>query len=192
MATIRKPLQRQLLVAWQRTISEHYLNRQINSERSLQASLWSNLVNELPNSRRTFIEPRIYSNRKSEIPRLYPDLLVCDSRNVIAVIELKYSPKILPSYEKDLKTLKWIAANKAKLHVENSRFLGSSTAPERYTFADKVLFVWAGIHRQPASSYKEPDADLFSKSIRVLANSYVQLHAETARTQEPTVFLKSK
>jgi len=192
MATIRKPLQRQLLAAWQRTISEHYLNQQINSERSLQASLWSNLVKELPSSRRTFIEPRIHSNRTSKIPRRYPDLLVCDSRNVIAVIELKYSPKILPNYEKDLKTLKWIATNKPTLHVENNRFLGSSTSRERYNFSDKVLFVWAGIHRQPKASYREPDADLFSKSIRVLANCFVQLHAETAHTKEPSVFLKSQ
>ncbi|QEG24765.1 hypothetical protein MFFC18_46880 [Mariniblastus fucicola] len=86
---IRAPFRKQLITAWKRTIEKHYKNCLINSERSVRASLWAHLVEELPDNRCTFIEPRIRADDGNSIPRIYPDLVVCNSKSVIAVVELK-------------------------------------------------------------------------------------------------------
>ena len=59
--TKRRPFLNQLRIAWDASVLKHYRTRQINSERTLQASLWANLIAELPANRRTFIERQIRS-----------------------------------------------------------------------------------------------------------------------------------
>ena len=184
--TVRRPLQNQLLNAWQTSITEHYLTRQINSERSLQASLWANLITLLPNSRRTFIEPRIYCDGGMQIPKLYPDLGVCNSRSVIAVIELKYTPRVNPQFKKDLRTLELLATNGASLYVENSRYLGNDCRTRRYMFANNVLFGWASIHRLQTPHVNAKSLAMNHPS---LSNRFAVLHAETAPDEKPVVGL---
>ena len=180
--TIRRPLQTQLLKAWRTAISEHYTSCQINSERSLQASLWGNLIAELPPSRRTFIEPRIHCETDTAIPKLFPDLIVCNSRSVIAVIELKYTPRMNPQFKKDLRTLNWLATNKSTLYVENTRYLGQNKRQHRYVLADHVLFGWASVHK-----FQNPhrDARNLASDYPALSNCFVELHAETKADSDP-------
>lgn len=180
---IRRPLQLQLLAAWRNTIENHYDKCLLNSERSLQASFWSHIVAELPNNRRTFIEPRIKHHRGPAIPRIYPDILVCNSQTVIAVIEIKYTPKTPPQFKKDINTLNWVAKNKSRLYVENNRYQGDASETEWYDFADNTLFVWAGVHRP-----RENPGTLFQGVQKTLRKALMQLHAETG---DSTVVVRS-
>lgn len=182
--TIRRPLLNQLYKAWKKTISKHYKNCQINSERSLQASLWSHLVHELPHNRRTFIEPRIFSESRKAPPRLYPDLVVCNSNKVIAVVEIKYTPRVDPQYEKDRETLGWISDHRSTLYVVNSRYRGDTSMRQRFDFADDVLFVWASIHRLPTTAL---NAKEFTEKYTSLMNSFVLIQAETQADEKPIV-----
>ena len=166
-------------------IAGHYSLRQINSERSLQASFWAHLITKLPKTRRTFIEPRICSDR-DVIPKLYPDLIICNSQSVIAVIELKYTPRVNPRFKKDLRTLNRLATLKSSLYVENVRYLGSGDPKRRYSFADNVLFGWASVHKLQ-SSHRE--AKSLAIDYPALSNCFVELHCETKDGEDPLVGL---
>lgn len=81
---------KQVREAWRQSITIDYALQRINSERSLQASLWSNLNAQLaPRSRRMFIEPCMSASGSTKQLQ-YPDLVICNSREVIGIIELKY------------------------------------------------------------------------------------------------------
>ena len=180
----RVPFRTQLLKAWRNSVFNHYRDCLINSERSLQASLWSNLLSELPSNRRTFIEPRIRCDSHNPIPRIYPDLIVCNSRSVIATIELKYTPRTNPRYSKDLRTLNWIAENKSNLYVENERYSGKTPLTKRYPFAKNTLFIWASIHKRPRSPI---NAATLAVAYPSLANCFVEFHAETNQNGDPII-----
>ena len=98
----RRLLKAQILEAWSECITGDYARQRINSERSLQASLWSELNDRLDErTRRMFIEPRLScetekSPRRDNTVR-YPDLVVCNTRSVIGIIELKYRPRAKPA-----------------------------------------------------------------------------------------------
>jgi hypothetical protein len=84
----RALLRLQIVKAWRLTICKDYAAERINSERSLQAALWSRLNTTLseklpPKSRRMFIEPRMTVAGKA----LYPDIVICNTRQVIGIIE---------------------------------------------------------------------------------------------------------
>jgi hypothetical protein len=190
--TVRRPLQRQIFDAWRRSIDEDYCNQRINSERSLQASFWSRLNQILPaETRRMFIEPRLTLTIKGRKQRLYPDIVICNTNQAIAVIEIKYQPRIPPTYDKDIDSLRMIAANRRKLFVSNTRFRGPASDPKEYGFAEPVLFVWAGVHRQPNVSHNSPDVPLFSRSAKKLAGCFLELHAETTSAEKPHVFKRT-
>ncbi len=126
--------------AWKDCVEDYKLHR-INSERSLQASLWSKLVTELSLDKYPiFIEPGLKIKGKGKV---FPDIVVCDDKSVIGIIELKYQPRALPGWEKDIDTLNWIHQHREKLIYKHRRHEG----PEReFTIGEDVLYVWAGIH----------------------------------------------
>ncbi len=191
--TVRKPLQQQLFDAWRQSIENDYCNQRINSERSLQASFWAHLNSTLPaNTRRMFIEPRFTVAVKQQRKRLYPDIVICNTKEVIAVVEIKYQPRVLPSYRKDLKTLQTLAKYREQKHVyvTNVRYRGSDADAKKYRFSDRVLFVWAGVHRPPTESYDSPNVPLLSCGFKKLDGCFLQLHAETAPTRPPKVFAR--
>jgi hypothetical protein len=190
--TARKPLQKQLLVAWRRSIRNDYCNQRINSERSLQASFWAQLNRTLPaGTRRMFIEPCLVVTVKRRRTLLYPDIVICNTRQVIAVVEIKYQPRVLPSHDKDLKTLRTIAAYRDQLHVSNARFRGPVADSKEYPFSNHVVFVWAGVHRVPKISYESRDVPMLSEGVEELAGCFLQLHAETDRMEKPKVFART-
>src|SRR5574339_1190948 len=100
--TNRSKLRQQITEAWCKSIKVDYTAQRINSERSLQASVWANLNAILPSStRRMFIEACM-SVQGSERQVRFPDIVICNTREVIGIIELKYQPRGKPSWQKDL------------------------------------------------------------------------------------------
>jgi len=190
--TARMPLRRQLFLAWRRSIRRDYCSQRINSERSLQASFWSQLNRVLPtDTRRMFIEPRFVVTVEGHPKVFYPDLVICNTRRVIAVIELKYQPRVLPSHDKDFETLRTIAEYRDQLQVSNARFHGPVADAKDYSFSEHVLFVWAGVHRRPKSfSYESNDVPMLSANVESLRGCFLQLHAETNRSASPNVFIR--
>ena len=166
-------MQTQLLDAWDSTIRDYYESQLLNSERSLQAAFWANLSKHSNTNRRTFIEPKFRANRGPEIRRIFPDIVVCNTRSIIAVIELKYMPKRLPNYKKDIANLNWIGRNRGRLYVENKRFYGDAEI-RKYHFSTQTLFIWAGIHRER----ENPDG-LFTGVSNNIRGTFIQFHAET-------------
>jgi hypothetical protein len=139
----RTMLRTQIDEAWLACIAEDYNRQRINSERSLQASFWSQLNKRLhTETRRMFIEPGM----KSESDTRYPDIVICNTEKVIAIIELKYTPRAIPNWQSDLETFDWVVKHLGEITVSNKRFRGAAVDDHEYKLADDLVFVWAGIH----------------------------------------------
>ncbi|MCA9270458.1 MAG: hypothetical protein KDA41_18380 [Planctomycetales bacterium] len=188
---MRGALRSQLWDAWSQAITNDYVRRRINSERSLQASLWSQLNCILPDTRRMFVEPRVALRTGGAVRRFYPDIVICSALQVIAVVELKYQPRGKPSYRKDLNTLQFISANRAKLFVSNPRYLGERAAVKKYGFSKRTLFVWAGVHREEDSTGDIIDLPPLNAGIRELAGCFLELHAVTSSADAPRVIARA-
>jgi hypothetical protein len=177
---VRPLLRRQITEAWRQSISTDYAAQRINSERSLQASVWANLNALLPqNTRRTFIEPRMSipgSNRQSRIP----DIVICNSREVIGIVELKYQPRGKPSWNKDLATFHWVTENRDRISISNSRFRGVGIDARSYPLSKTILYVWAGVHAACA-------LDPRSHITPAVSQCFLALHAETQHGQAASI-----
>jgi hypothetical protein len=175
--TSRALLRSQIRKAWRQTINEDYMAERINSERSLQAAFWSRLNQILPSkTRRTFIEPRLFAIGKPRAAK-YPDIVICNSREVIGIIELKYQPRGRPSWDKDLTTFRWIAKSKTHISVSNERFRGVTAGTREYRIAKHILYVWAGVHADSQSDLR-PD-------LGKLASHFMPLRAATRDDHPP-------
>ncbi len=117
----RNLIRNQIRQAWDLTIDDEYEKVLINSERGLQTYFCMHLLNIFKDEgvqRRIFIEPNL---KIGEMIR-YPDLVVCNTREVIAVIELKYTPRALPRTAKDFETLRWVSEADGEAIIANERF----------------------------------------------------------------------
>lgn len=180
----RSLIKSEILQAWSDSVWSDYCNQRINSERSLQASFWGHLNDQLSKNRRLFIEPGMSIHTKASVKKLIPDIVVCNSKEVIAVIELKYLPRAQPRYKKDINTLSLIAQNKKGISISNERFRGKEKDSNCYTLASNVLFVWAGIH---AEERDEPEM-LYSTGHAALDDCFLELHAVTRKDRQPEVY----
>ena len=144
----RNPLKYIIVEAWQDCIDSDYLKQRINSERSLQASFWAQLNNKLPPTRRIFIEPPMMIKTQNGIKRVIPDIVICNTKEVISIIELKYLPRGQPKFRKDIESLALISKKRKQISISNSRFRGTETDSKAYKLSNNILFVWAGIHAQ--------------------------------------------
>lgn len=183
----RRLLIRQIRSAWRSCISTDYNRRRINSERSLQASFWAALNRRLPENRLIFIEPRISIEGR---PVICPDILICNSKQIIAVIELKYQPRVPPSYVKDLTSLATIAKARSEVLVRNDRYLGEDSVAKEYRVAKHTLFVWAGIHADQRSKSVVP-VPMFCDGKKCLDGCYLELHAATRVDAAPEVYWRA-
>src|SRR5512139_4141744 len=113
-----------IIDAWRSCITDDYCRQRINSERSLQASLWARLNERLSAHRRMFIEPHVAVRTENGTVSLLPDLVICNSRQVIGVIELKYQPRTTPSYAKDINSLATLATHREGITFQNERYRG--------------------------------------------------------------------
>lgn len=176
----RSLLKKQIREAWRQSISVDYAAQRINSERSLQASLWSNLNAILaPKTRRMFIEPCMSVPGLGKQVR-YPDLVVCNSKEVIGIIELKYLPRARPQWQKDVDTFHFLATHRKTITISNSRFRGVAADAHFYPLASDVLFVWAGVHA-PCDLVLKEHVD------PKLAPHFMALHAETQLSGVPNL-----
>lgn len=174
----RSPLRKQIEDAWESVISDVYPQRLINSERGLQIFFCHALLNALDETnRRLFVEPTFTD--VSDKQQRTPDILICNTRQIIAVIELKYQPRVPASWQKDMKTLDWFASQSGELRLSNDRFLGPTTgAPKSYSLADDAVLCWAGLYRTPL--VQTPPTE----NIRA---RFLGLHAVTSTDEVPVV-----
>lgn len=153
--TSRSLLRNQLQAAWSHTIEAHYQKQRINSERGLQAFFCSSLLDQfdekgMSHRRRIFVEPRLVVG-KHELARK-PDVLICNTRSIIGIVELKYIPRGYPRIAKDLETLEQIARNPEGIRVQNNRYLGPRRDGKAYPLGPNPVLCWAGIHRPMSKS----------------------------------------
>jgi hypothetical protein len=182
---IRKSLCGHLIAAWQEVATVDYVRQRINSERSLQAAFWARLNARLPSQFRMFIEPHFFM--KDANIRCIPDIVICNRRSIVVVIELKYRPRGPAAFRKDIRTLDLLARMGDSLVLSNSRFRGPQVNGREYCFAAKTLFAWGGFHRPPkGTSYKNlpPITDGYVS----LTGRFLQLHAETRPDDCPIVY----
>ncbi|CAJ7271002.1 Uncharacterised protein [Burkholderia pseudomallei] len=207
-------LKNQLINAWTECVKYDYPTGVINGERALQACLYHRLINDfkangMENCRRIFIEPTI--DVKGRTSRRIPDMMICDTNNVIAIFELKFHPRVTLSgrfgdalrggVEKDLDTLLSIAqdlngvsakpqADASHIEVSNERYLGVSGASKAYGLASNLMLVWAGIYkrsdRSDASS-TERLARVFDDAGVTIQGGFLELHAQTQEEAHPVL-----
>ena len=188
----RRLLKSQIIAAWHQCIAEDYRVQRINSERSLQASLWSRLNSLLSKNRRMFIEPCIVIRTGMGTLRVFPDLVICSSKEVIGVLELKYKPRAAPEYKKDIATLSLIAEHRESTAVSNQRFRGQPIDETIYCLSKHILFVWAGVHAITNSTNKENiNSPLYSAGYNELQGCFLELHAETSINSVPKIYVRS-
>jgi len=180
----RSTLKNIIIDSWCQCIESHYSMQRINSERSLQASLWTHLDANLPKTRRMFIEPGVHIEKHDGSKRVYPDLAICNTKEVIAIIELKYQPRAQPTYRKDIASLNMLSRYRKKLRLSNTRFRGTESDAREYSFSSNMLFVWAGIH----GKLKQPQEYQYRRGMRYLGKGYVELHAETSHDAPPCIY----
>ena len=182
----RAILKQQLCEAWTAAIQRDYHRQRINSERSLQASLWSQLNSILsPKSRRMFIEPTLTAtspNIENQLTResRIPDLVICNTKEVIGVVEIKYIPRVRPNWRKDLDTFSWINKHRDQFAIRNKRHRGVANDDRKYRLSKDVLFVWAGVH-------SEEDVDLSQHIDHELAKHFLEMHAVTRAGKDPVL-----
>ncbi|MDX1946008.1 MAG: hypothetical protein SFU86_11475 [Pirellulaceae bacterium] len=142
----RRLLRDNLIRAWHATITRAYAGQFINSERGLQVHFCIELLKEFRRrrvSRRLFIEPTLQFVDK--VMRT-PDLLICNTKQIIGVVEFKYCPRARPKTGKDLKTLARIRDTTGVISIQNERYLGEGKL-RQYSVAEDAVFCWAGVYR---------------------------------------------
>lgn len=170
--------------AWADTIRSAYLDQVISSERALQVHFTARLMDlfwEDSVKRRVFVEPKMQLDTGA---RVHPDLLICNSRSIIGVVELKYQPKIRPQYEKDFATFESLAAEGTNIRIENRRFRGPEGGGGRFALSADAMYVWAGVYRGPVRDIPGFETDIGPKQLLVL-------HAATSARDAPKITARS-
>jgi hypothetical protein len=179
--TRRKLLRKHILNAWRETIEDHYSQRLINSERGLQIYFCAALLHQFAGDgvqRRIFVEPRI--STKGAPGSVYPDIVVCNTRQIISVIELKYLPRSRPMYRKDLQSLATVAGNAGGVILSNNRYLGIEIKNHPYTLATDAVLCWGGV-------YRGRQFDLADEISPELKSRFLQLNALTSDGHQPII-----
>ncbi len=187
----RKLLRTLISDAWEECIIADYCKQRINSERSLQASLWSHISKKLNDNRRLFIEPGIRVKIDGCRKIIRPDFVITHHTMVIGVIEIKYSPRGKPNYHKDIESLATLAENRDRIVMNNIRYRGNVSERTQYTLSKNVLFVWAGVHAETNINDRNKLTPDFASEYPELRGCYLELHAETRYHDDPVIFSRS-
>lgn len=178
-------LRRQMRRAWVDTIRSAYLDQVISSERALQVHFAARLMDifwEDGVKRRVFVEPNM---RLDSGARVHPDLLICNARAIIGVVELKYQPRMRPQYQKDFATFESLAAHGTGIEIDNRRYRGPDGGGGRFTLSANAMFVWAGVYRGPVQSIPQQ----LAQSLRL--QTLLVLHAASRPDDEPELVVMS-
>ena len=173
----RLPLKNQLLNAWQKTIEGAYQEPSINSEHGLQFHFLKKLEEYFKvdsTSRKVFIEPKVIAGKL-----LYPDVVICNSRQIIGVVELKYLPRARPKFQKDIETLSQIAQNSQQVTVACHRYLGNRSNEKNYTLAKDAVLCWAGVYTGSTVEIERPS--------EISQKQFLLLHARTQENAPPKI-----
>ncbi len=138
----RPKLRAHLSEAWGDTLKA-YEERLINSEHALQVHFCIALAKrfEAGPDRRIFVEPKV----KFSDAYCFPDLLIAGRDRIIAVVELKYTPRGKPSLEKDFGTLARFCDGDHEVMIINERYRGPAKA-KSYPIADDAFLCWGAIY----------------------------------------------
>lgn len=147
----RNPLRGHLIKAWHETLMHAYCEQLINTERGLQVHFCMALLPllEKHGPRKLFVEPHVRVGKGVCIP----DLVICNNRQVIGIVELKYKPRAKATkalYDKDVGTLKALMTprdDEEEVVIENKRYLGAGKGGKAYTIAKDAVLCWAGVYR---------------------------------------------
>ena len=174
-------LRRQIRKTWADTIRSAYMDQVISSERALQVHFASRLMDIFCNdgvNRRVFVEPLMQLETGN---RVHPDLLICNSRSIIGVVELKYLPKVKPTFEKDFITFEKLAAHGTNIEILNRRYRGPDQGGGQYAMNTNPMYVWAGVYRGPIRQIPAWCPENFQP------NQLLVLHAATKLDSEPEI-----
>ena len=204
----RAKLRKIISEAWVSCIKYDYPQKVINGERALQACFYHRLKlalgGEKSPKRTIFVEPRLgFSNGK----RCFPDLVVCDAKKVIAVVELKFLPwgMLMPrdgkktnyGVEKDISTLSKVASflsakanemDSVDMTIVNERYLGTGTKAETYQISTDSLLVWAGIYSNSADNFELNRPFIFGCNESFGRRNWLELHSLTNYEALPTTY----
>ena len=204
----RNVLKQQLTESWKQCLELDYPKGIINGERALQACLYHRLISrfvddQMEDRRSVFIEPCIKFHAEG-VQRM-PDMVICDTKRVIAIVELKFHPRVRlnaartgelrTGAQKDLQTLVRIARDVAaedakvvsdspRITVTNERYLGKGSGGKAFALAPNMLFVWAGIYRRGDESPSRLAHGLEQSGLSIHGRVF-ELHARTQSGQQP-------
>ncbi len=165
--------------AWLNVVKTEYCAGHINSERSLQGHLFAELRHQMrgePN-RQIFIEPRVDLKGEERVVR--PDIVICNSNEVICVVELKYAPRGKAATEKDMRSIGAIAADQT-IEISLERYLGPPVPSRTYKISSTTLFAWAGVHKGAGQQ-----SDVWTADDKFANHYFLELHALTKADAEP-------
>lgn len=220
---LKRPTLRKVISnAWETCLDVDYPERVINGERALQACFYHRLVLALENlgkypKRTIFVEPQLgfdnvtFPSGREVVAKTpqrrkiyFPDLVVCDSTKVIAVIELKFLPKIIlfhsnpqelnKGVKKDIRTFSEIAHNlmteshqqtMVGMNVLNERYLGVRAKEKTYQISPDCLMIWAGVHKKPADTQLSTQPLIFQSSAVFEKMNWLEIHSLTADGEHP-------
>lgn len=157
------------------------MDQVISSERALQVHFTARLMDlfwEDGVKRRVFVEPKMQLDTGA---RVHPDLLICNVRAIIGVVELKYLPKMRPKYDKDFATFESLAAHGAGIEIDNRRYRGPEGGGGRFSLSPDPMYVWAGVYKSPirqVPAWRPKNFDM---------GQLLVLHAATNVDSEPEV-----
>jgi hypothetical protein len=179
----RHLLRSQIKKAWEIAINQRYQAQLINSERGLQLYFCEALLRmfeEAKVNRRLFIEPCLQLS--DETGCRYPDVVVCNTKQIIGIIEFKYAPRIRANTiaKKDIATLEFAAREASRLTLSNDRYLGPKARKKSYPLADDAVLCWAGV-------YKGDVIDLRGAINKQVLPHFLQLNALTIAGEAPHV-----
>ena len=162
----------QLKQAWKSTIEEHYNAQLINSEHGLQTYFFIELRKQFEGTnRQIYIEPQM---RFAKDLRRHPDLVICDSEEIIGIVELKYKPRGRAEHVKDVETLRLAVEYKDTLTISNDRFLGVVANDKRYPLSASAVLCWAAVYTGRPIALKDPT------KVAESGHHFLQLDARTA------------
>jgi hypothetical protein len=175
-------LRAQLTRAWIHTIDINYRGQLINSEHGLQLYFCAALLHEFHKSdvqRRLFIEPRLSFADGSSWR--HPDIVICNTKSIIGIVELKYAPRGRPAYAKDIETLRLATENADTLQISNDRFRGITKDNRPYPLAQDAILCWAGVYSGSQIALRTLIKD------KSLDRRFLQLGALTAKNSDAKV-----
>ena len=148
--------------------SRLYQLARVNSERTLQAILYSQLVAILPPKARVLCEPTI---KVPDSDAVIPDLVVVMNNAITAVVEIKFVPHGYPIYKKDINKLRTYGCTKSAFQLILEPHTGKYLN-KYFTFSKDCLLVFAVIARHDSAAV---DEKALNEQMRRFADRFVLL-----------------